>query len=243
MKRLLSASLVLCGIFATAQTVVIKKVELILDKVVVTYDLDDNNPNNEYLLNLYTSKDNFVVPLKKVTGDIGAEIKPGVGKRVEWSIIEEYGGYKGKISLEVRGRVYVPAARLQNFDVNKTYRRGKSYDISWKPGNNNPINLELYKGGQRISGDMNVPNNGGHHYFFPTHAKPGKDYRLKLTDPKNPDDVIYSPFFKVGPKIPLWMKATPVVLVGVLVAVLAGDKPKDENTTTTGGEIPLPDTP
>src|SRR5690349_21166356 len=124
MKTNLTAILALSAFVAAAQTVTIKRVELVMDKVVVTYDLEDSNPNNEYLLNLYTSKDNFATALKNVSGDIGAEVKPGAGKRVEWAIMEEYGNYKGKLALEVRGRVFVPVARLQNFDAKKSYKRG-----------------------------------------------------------------------------------------------------------------------
>lgn len=245
MNKLLSAFLVLVGTFAAAQTLVIKKVELVLDKVIVTYDLEDSNPNNEYLINLYASKDNFATALKNVSGDVGGEVKPGVGKRITWEIMKEYGAYKGKLSLEVKGKVYVPVARLQNFDINRSYKRGTNYSLSWKPGNSNPINIELFKGGQRISGDMNVPNNGGHPYFFAKDLKPGKDYRLKITDPKNPDEVIYTGYFKVTPKIPMYLKVVPVVAVGVLVVVLlSGDKPpENNNNNNTTEDIETPGLP
>src|SRR5690349_10467615 len=237
MNRLFSAALLLCGISAAAQTVTLRKVELVMDKVIVTYDLDDNNPNNEYLLNLYASRDNFAAPLKNVSGDVGPDIKPGAGKRIEWLIMQEYGPYKGKLSLEVRGKVFVPVARLQNFDVKKTYKRDSNHDLSWKPGNSNPINIELFKGGQRISGDMNVPNNGGHPFYFPKNAKPGKDYRLKITEQKNPDEVAYSPYFKVGPKIPPYLKVAPVLVAGVWAAIIlkGGGGSSDDDTA---GDIP-----
>ena len=238
--------LLLIGINADAQTLVIRKVELVLDKVIVTYDLEDSNPNNEYFLNLYASKDNFATPLTHVTGDVGPDMKPGTGKKIVWTIMEEYGNYKGKLSLEVRGKVYVPVARLQNFDTKKRYKRGTSHSLNWKPGNSNPINIELYKGGQRINGDMNIPNNGGHPFFFPKDAKPGSDYRLKITDPKNPDEVLYTGYFKVTPKVPMYMKIAPVALVGVLVAVIlsksgGGDPGGDNNNEP--GDITTPNLP
>lgn len=206
----------------SAQTITIKKVELAGEKIIVHYDLDDSNPNNEYKLDLYSSADNFVAPLAKVKGDIGPEIKPGTGHKVEWSIREELGGFKGKIALEIRGKVYIPFVKLQNFDAAKSYKRGKSYSINWKPGNTNPINLELYKGGQRIDGAMGVPNNGGHTFYFPSHAKKGSDYRLKFTDTKNSDDVLYSSEFHVKPKVPLVVKVLPVLAIGAAVATLGG---------------------
>src|SRR5258708_14843728 len=107
---------------STAQTVSIKKIELAGEKVLVFYDLEDNNPNNQYLLNLYSSKDNFATPLSKVKGDVGSEVKAGMNKKIEWTLRQEFGGFKGKISLEIRGKVFVPFAKL-NFDTKNAYKR------------------------------------------------------------------------------------------------------------------------
>jgi len=231
--------------FATsAQVVTIQKVELAGEKIIVYYDLEDSNPNNEYKLDLYSSVDNFVAPLTKVKGDIGPEIKPGTGRKVEWNIREELGGYKGKISLEIRGKVYIPFVKLQNFDTEKSYKRGKSYSMSWKPGNSNPINIELYKGGQRISGEMNQPNNGGHTFYVPAQAQKGSDYRLKITDTKNSEDVLYTSNFHVKPKVPLLVKILPVLAIGGVAAALGGGGGDDGGGGGTGGdEIPLPALP
>jgi hypothetical protein len=208
----------------SAQNASIKKVELAGDKVIVHFDLDDSNSSNEYLLNLYASKDNFSAPLTKVKGDIGTEVKPGVGKKIEWNILEEYGGYKGRISLELRGKVYVAFVKLKNFDPHKSYKRGKQYDILWKAGNSNPINIELYKGNQRIQGEMNHPNNGSYTLSVPANAKLGSDYRLKISDSKINDDIVYTPFFKVASKVPLLVKVLPVLAVGGAIAALGGKK-------------------
>jgi hypothetical protein len=241
MRILCTAALLGCSFLAAAQVVSIKKVELAGDKVIVYYDLDDNNPNNEYLLNLYASKDNFATALTKVKGDVGPEVKPGTGKKIEWSVVEELGGYKGKLALEIRGRVYVPFVKLQNFSTEKTYKRGKSYGLAWKPGNNNPVNIELYKGGQRIDGSVNHPNNGAFTLFIPAHAKKGNDYRLKISDARNSDEVIYTNFFKVRPKLPLLVKVLPFVAVGGVVAALAGgDKGGEKSDPEIGDPPALP---
>lgn len=222
MKRLLLFTLILVSFGAFAQTVVVKKVELSGDIIIVHYELDDGNPNNEYQLGLYSSKDNFATPLKKVKGDVGNEVKPGVDKKIEWNIREEMGGFKGRIALEVRGKIFSPFVKLQNFDTKKSYKRGKSFNLAWKAGNVNPVNIELYKGNERVSGEMNHPNNGAFTMFVPAHAKPGSDYRLKISDAKNSSDVIHTGYFKVTPKVPIWMKILPVVVVGGVVAALAG---------------------
>ena len=237
----LTALLLFVSFFAASQTVVIKKVELVGEKVIVHYDLDDGNPNNEYLISLFASKDNYATPLTKVSGDVGMEIKPGNGKKIEWNIVQEYGGYKGKLALEIKGKVYVPFVKLQGFDTNKKYARGKTHVIKWKSGNSNPINIELYNGGERVTGEINHPNNGSYSMFIPKHAKPGKEYRLKISDPRNSEEVIYSGYFKVTPSVPLWLKVAPVVVVGAVVAIILGkDKPPVENPDS---KLPVPPDP
>jgi hypothetical protein len=228
-----------------AQTITIKKVELAGEKIIVHYDLEDGNPNNEYKLDLFSSADNFVTPLTKVTGDVGDEIKPGTGRKIEWNVREELGGYKGRLSLEIRGKVYIPFVKLQNFDTERSYKRGKSYGLAWKPGSTNPINIELYKGGQRIDGAMNIPNNGGHTLYIPSHAKKGSDYRLKITDTKNTEDVLYTKEFQVNPKVPLALKVLPVLAVGGAVVFLSGgggnpDDPGGSGSTAIPGVPDLP---
>lgn len=229
MKGLLLITAFLMNLAAFGQTVIIKKIELAGEKIIVHYDLEDSNPGNEYKLDLYASKDNFASPLTKVRGDIGAEVKPGVNKKVEWNVREEIGGYKGRITLELRGKVYVPFVKLLNFGEKNSYKRGKSFTIAMKAGNTNPIHVELYKGSQRISGENNHPNNGSYVLSIPSSAKPGKDYRIKITDSKNSDELIYSPLFKVKPKLPLLLKVLPVLAIGGVAATLGGGSKGDNS--------------
>jgi len=227
---------------ASAQTIAIKKVELAGEKIVVHYDLEDGNPNNEYKLDLYASADNYATPLAKVKGDVGLEVKPGIDRRIEWSIRDEFGPYKGKLALEIRGKVYIPFVKIQNFDTEKSYKRGNSYNIAWKPGSTNSINIDLYKGGERVGGESNLQNNGSHTFYIPTHAKKGSDYRLKITDTKNSEDVLYTSEFKVKPKVPLLVKVLPVLAVGGVVAALGGGG-GGSGGDPTDQILPLPEFP
>lgn len=222
MRALLLTLLVISCLISSAQTVTIKKIELAGEKVIVHYDLDDNNPNNEYQISLYASKDKYSAPLTKVKGDVGAEVKPGADRKIEWNLIQEYENYKGKLSLEIRGKVFVPFVKLREFDTKKTYKRGKNYDIAWRPGNTNPIHIELLKGSQKVSGELNHPNNGKSTLSIGPKVKPGKDYRLKITDSKKPDEIIYSDYFKVAPKVPFILKLIPALAVAGGLAFLAG---------------------
>ncbi len=229
----------------SAQTVTIDKVELAGDKIIVHYNLENSNSSSNFLLNLYGSNDNFSSPLAKVTGDIGSEVKPGPNKRIEWNIRQEYGNYKGKLTLEIRGKVYVPFVKLQNFTTAASYKRGKVHEVLWKPGNNDPINVELYKGDQRIQGSMSQPNNGAFGLNIPTNTKTGSDYRLKISSAKNNDEIIYSSNFKIKAKIPLLLKVLPILAIGGVVAVLGGRSSKKDAGTLTNvsQDLPLPGFP
>jgi hypothetical protein len=245
-RTTLSVLFLLTCTFVFAQKVAVKKVELAGQKIIVHYDLDDSNPNNEYQIYLYGSQNNFSTALAKVTGDVGNEVQPGINRKIEWNVTEELGPYKGKLSLEVRGKVYLPFVKLQNFDVNKKYKKGKTYPIQWKAGTNTPIHIELYKGSERVTGELNHPNNGSYSMSVPSSVKPGKDYRLKITDSKNSDEVVYSGYFKVAPKIPLLVKVLPIVAVGGIVAALSGGGGGGGGNTppaNNGEAIPTPGFP
>jgi hypothetical protein len=237
--RFLIISFILLASLETVQSqnVIIKKIELAGEKIIVTYDLEDSNPVNEYKLDLYASKDNYATPLTKVSGAVGLEVKPGINKKIEWTVREEMGNYKGRVALEIRGKVYIPFVKLLNFNPEASYKKGKSYNLSLKAGNSNPIHVELYKGSQRISGEMNHPNNGAYTLTIPGASKPGKDYRIKITDSKSSEDLIYSPFFQVKPKVPFLVKvAVPVLVIGGALAALSGGG-------SGNSDIPLPPKP
>jgi hypothetical protein len=232
--------LLLCA-SVCAQKVAVKKVELAGEKIIVHYDLEDSNPGNEYQIYLYSSQNNFSTALTHVKGDVGNEVKSGSNRRIEWSIREELGPYKGKLALEVRGKVYAPFVKIQSFDVNKKYKRGKRYPLNWKIGSANPIHIELYKGSERVVGELNHPNNGTFSLSVPPSSRPGKDYRIKITDSRNSDEVVYTGYFQVTPKVPLLLKVVPLVAVGGVVAVLmSGGKKSPGGGGSENGEIELP---
>lgn len=226
-----------------AQNVQITDIEIAGQNVIVHYDLEDSNPNNEYILDLYSNRDNFSTALLRVKGDIGNEVKPGKDKKVTWNLADELGNYQGKVAVELRGKVFTPIVKFQQFNVNKKYRRGKSYPITWRPGNTNPINIELFKGTQRIAGEVNHPNSGSSSLSIPSDAEKGDDYRLKITDTKSPTSIVYSPNFTVVPKLPMLIKViVPLAIVGGAVVGLSGGGGEGGGTVTEQ-DIPLPGLP
>ena len=92
-------------------------------------------------------------------------------------------------------------------------------------------------------GELNHPNNGTFSLSVPPKSKPGKDYRIKITDSRNSDEVVYTGYFQVTPKVPFLLKVVPIVAVGGVVAVLmsgGGGKSPGGGNNNPGGEIELP---
>lgn len=246
MRKKLIVVLLLAATTATAQKASIKRVELAGEKIIVHYDLEDSNPANEYQISLYASQSNFATALSKVNGDVGNEVKPGSNKKIEWNIREELGPYKGKLSLEIRGRMFVPVARINSISEGDKFKRGKNHTVTWKPGNSNPVTIELLKGDQPVQTQNNQSNNGTYSFHIAPQAPVGKDYTIRITDTKDSENVVRSQPFAVTRKVPLLLKVLPIVAVGGVVAVLAGGGgggTDNGGNNNTSAEITLPDFP
>lgn len=247
MRKTFTVIFVLAVSLCEAQQASIKKVELAGEKIIVHYDLEDSNPANEYQISLYASQSNFTTALTKVSGDVGNEIKAGPNKKIEWNIREELGPFKGKLSLEIRGKMFIPVAKLNNLSAGDKLKRGKDHLLTWKPGSSNPVNIELQKDGRTINSQLNQPNNGSHSLAIPADAPPGKDYTLRITDTRDTENTITSHPFTVTRKIPLLLKVVPILAIGGVAAVLAGSGGggggDGGGNGTEDGTIPLPDLP
>jgi hypothetical protein len=224
----------------SAQTVDIDWIELTGDKVVLHYNLDDTNVHRQYMVNLFTSKDNFTSPLTRVTGDVGTEVKPGADRKIMWDITKEFGAFKGNLSFEVRGRIFVPFVKLANFDEGKVFKRGKGYPITWTSGNlGSQVNIELFNNKQeRVMGENNLPNSGKYEFYIPASTKSGTNYRLKFTNTKDRNDIQYSNPFIIKPKLPALIKAAGIAAIGAAVYTIA-NLGKGSVSSSTPPENPL----
>ena len=212
-----------------AQDFSIRRIELVGDKVNLYYDLLDSVKGRTYTVDLYSSKDNFISRLEKVSGDIGLEVKPGGNHKITWNVKEEFGAeFDGKVGLEVRGRVYIPFVRLEG--LNKMYKRGKDYPITWRGGTQqNILNFDLYKGEEKIYPFSNIANVGQTTINLPTSVKPGKGYYFKITDNKNKDQIVNTSVFSVKRKTPLLLKIIPIAVVGGIAASIGGNSSGTKN--------------
>lgn len=220
----------------SAQKFTIKRVEVAGDVVNLYYDLVDTIASRTYTISVFSSRDNYISPLTKVTGDQGLEVKPGGNKKITWKAKEELGAdFEGKVGLEVRGRLYIPFVRLDG--LNKTFKRTRPTEITWTGGTQqNILNFDLYKGDEKITSFPNIANVGHYTMTIPMSVKPGKGYRFKITDSKNKDQIVYSQPFAVQSKVPLVLKVIPVALVGAGIYLIISKNKGREN-------IPDPITP
>jgi hypothetical protein len=207
-----------------AQQFTIKRVELANQQVIVHYDLTDDVTGRSYTLNVYGSHDNYLNPLQKITGDAGLEIKPGLNRKFVWDAKSELGeNFSGSVALEVRGRLYIPFVRFTGLEDYRVLKRGKPYQLTWSGGTQqNILNFDLYKGDKKVTTFTNIANVGNYKLTLPTDTKPGKNYRFKISDTKNKDEVVYTSMFAVKRKTPLLLKILPVLAVGYLATTLGG---------------------
>jgi hypothetical protein len=224
---------------AAAQEVKITQVELQANgDVQVSYNLKDERLDRKYSLYLYTSTDNYIQPLQKVTGDVGVDLAVGENKKLTWRAKEELGEtYKGGVSLELKGSIYVPFITLDGFNDYKKFKRGKPYDVTWTGGRgDNVLSFELYKGEEKVKVLEERPNVGNTIVIIPSDVKPGR-YKFKISDSRNKDEVVYTMDFLVKRKVPLGLKLGLLAVVGGAAVYLAGSASGDE---TKMGEPPLP---
>jgi hypothetical protein len=78
---------------------------------------------------------------------------------------------------------------------------------------------------------------------IPADADKGDDYRVKITDTKNPSGIVYSESFKVVPKIPMLIKViVPLAIVGGAAVGLGGGG-GESGGTNAEKDIELPGLP
>lgn len=228
---ILSCLTILCTI-AKAQDVSINTVEVNSSQIIVHYDLLDTTRNRTYTIYVYSSLDNFLAPLQKISGDAGLEVKPGANKRIVWDSKEELGlMFNNGVQLEVRGNVYVPFIRFDRFEDIKVRKRTVPFLVKWSGGTRqNILNFELYKDDKLVYAFPNVPNSYEYKLVIPASVKPGKGYHLKVSDTKNKDQVVNTGPFAVKRKYSLALKAVPVLVVGGAIYLLtSGNKgPKEK---------------
>lgn len=220
-----------------AQNLTIKSVALSGNDIIINYELNDDNLEHKYTLNLYSSQDNYVQPLKMVEGDVGIDQSVGGNRSIVWHVGEEFGAdFKGDVALELKGKLYIPFVTLNNFEDINSMKRGRPYNVTWSAGRGSSVlTFDLFnKNDEIVHTFTNIANVGEYQLAIPKDVKPGKDYRFRISDQSNKEDVVVTPNFNVKRKVPFYVNAALIGLAGTSGFLL---------TQNLGGESGSGETP
>ena len=248
-KRLLTSALILFFLTygtgdCVAQTLTSKNVYTKGGDVILTYDLEDDDPSHRFSLQLYSSKDNFIEPLLGVEGDVGIDQTVGRGKRIVWHAKEELGAYyKGAMSLEIKGKLYIPFIGLESFERIQSIKRSVPQTITWEAGRGSTtLTWNLFnRKDELVQSFTNIANVGDYDLTLPADVRAGKGYYFEITDQDNREEVVRTPTFEVKRKIPLFWKG--FILGGVVTggAILAAGGGEGTGGSSGGGDTGFPD--
>lgn len=206
-------------------------------RVVITYDLN-GTADQKYIITIYSSHNNYASPLRFVVGDAGRDVAVGKGKRVEWDIAQELVTYSGNITFRVRGEVIATPLTFKTPAANATVKKGKSTQITWSGGRQGqPIKVELLQDGTTVQSIKETTNTGVVVWDVPKDLAKGV-YQVRITGAG--ENAISQPF-NIKPKPPLLWIIAPIVVVGIIIAVLpkgGGEKPDDEAKDLPDAPIP-----
>lgn len=227
-RNYLIAFVFLLGYASKSQTIKVTNIGYEQNKVVITYQLQDSVVGRYYTVGVYTSEDDYTNPLKHVEGDVGLEIKPGKERKIYWDAKLEQGAfYEGKMAFELRGKEFMPFISMGGFEEVKTIKRGREYNITWTGGGaHNILNFDLYDEEKKVLTFPNIANAGHYKLILPKWVKPGNNYKFKISDTKNSEEVIYTEVFKVRRKIPLVYTVLAGIGVGGAAAAIIMLQPK-----------------
>jgi hypothetical protein len=215
-RRIVFLLIASVGNVCLAQNIEIRGIAFTDNKLVIGYDLLDSLEGRFYSIRVYASTDGFLNPLTKIMGDEGLEVKPGRDKTISWAFKEELPpGFDGKVSVEVRGRIFVPFIGVPGISQYKVFKRKRKYNLTWTGGTaQNVLNFDLYNGEKKVHTFPNLANVGHYSFEFPPYIKPDKNYRFRISDTMNKEEVVYTDLFRIKRKVPLLFKVIPTLIAG-----------------------------
>jgi hypothetical protein len=243
---------VLVAAMAQGQTLGNLMVSFDGEKLSISYDLNDADPNQKYKVLIYSSYDNYANPLSLVIGDYGESVVPGKRKHVIWDAKETLPqDFDRDIQIRLKAtKILAPALNMKPLAYN-VYKKGKNVDIAWLGGiQSDKLNIDLLKGkGNEVelveSIAKNVENRQASQNFswsMPKSAKAGKKYFIRLSKADKPAEQTSSQFFDIKPRTPFIVKALPFLAAGAAVVLLTGGS-KSDNSSTALAELPGPTKP
>ncbi len=215
------------------------RAELIDGQMRITYDLISNDPSGTFKVELRSSVDDFLTPVKTASGNVGEDIKPGRGLSIFWNpALELPEDFDGQLQFKLVGEPMAPLPRpdesisFSSPGPGSKFKRGKSTYIEWTGTGIANYKLGLYQSGIKVSDITTVSGINSYSWVVPENLEPGTSYELRLS---GNDDEISSETFTIKGKTPIFLVIAPIAVAGGVVGVLAfGGE---------GGSDPLPQPP
>jgi hypothetical protein len=264
-KYLLSICLlVLPFIYSYGQKVTNVQAKAEKNKVIITYDLIADIDEQKFEVEIKSSINNYTTPLKEVSGDVGADVSPGIGKTITWEAIKEQGNFSGDVTFEVSAQLTFSPLTITNPKAGSSAKLGKSIDVTWQGGDRGRnLKMAILQGNSTVTEIPNVGSNGNYNWNVPKTLSKGNNYQIKLFDPTKPNDAAMSAEFQLKKTSILVYVIPAAVLVGVGAAVLLGGgddggdngctdvcnpscsnyNPSDPSCQTNTGELATPPPP
>jgi hypothetical protein len=222
------------GSYACAQQILDISAGL-LDKntIRVKYKLEGEVPGQLYKVDLYSSTDNFNLPLEYVSGNVGEKVKAGVNNIIDWDFSKELVAFEGSLNFEVRAElVFTPISMVFPEDTNLS--RGKKHLITWKGTNTSEnVDIQLLRDNKNIGTIASTRNDGQYEWEIPYSIKPGKGYAVKVSSTSS-SQTDTGAEFTIRRKIPLTVKLIPIAVLVPVIYELTQDDPEPSRP------LPLP---
>jgi hypothetical protein len=191
----------------------------------VTYDLIGFKAKETYLVNLYSSYNEFSFPLKMVSGDVGKDIKEGKGKKIEWKAVQEAPNYKGELTFRVQITLNFQPLEFIN-PTGGSIRRGQTTIIEWQGGySENEKELELYQYDKKVASLGKMKGVWQYTWKISKDLLKGDGYTLKLV---GKTESVLSGEFRIKPGTPLLLKLSPLFVTAAIIPFLGGSKTSEK---------------
>lgn len=222
MLKLLVIIGIFCATTAFGQTFENIRTRKDEDKIIIIYDLVSIDQGSKVIVSIFSSLDNFILPLNNVTGDVGT-VFPGPNKRIIWKVGEVIANDFEGISFRFKGENFI-GWKIINPTTN-SFIRGKKNTIHWQGGAaSDDVIIQLVKPGLEEQDLLQTKNSGSFTWNIPKDFKPGSGYAMRITSGDNSIEHRFS----VKRKVPLGYYAIPAGLGVLLFVLLQGDSGSDD---------------
>lgn len=236
-KYLLSLSLIILPfIYGFSQTISNVQARADKNKVIITYDLSSDVDEQKFEVEIRSSINNYTTVLKEVTGDVGPDQSPGMGKTITWSALAEQGNFSGSVTFEITAELTFSPLTVTSPTAGSSGKIGKPLDVKWQGGDKGrSLKMAILQGNSTLSEVPNIGSSGSYNWTVPKTLSKGANYQIKLFDPSKPNDAAMSAEFQLKKTSILVYVIPAAVLVGVGVAVLLGGGGGEEPPPGGGG--------